>query len=278
VAAPFLSITTGTRNRPDSIERFARSVLKQTTVPFELLVADASDRVPPWSCGDPRVRVVREDPPVGPVRGSNALFRQARGEWVCFLNDDLEVTPGWGEAVAASIARCRRADLLCLPVLERGDEVPRILLYYGLPYACMGVVRRSAGEALGWYDEGYRFYATDPDFALRTIASGRWIAPVRGACVVHDRVADEERASHADALARDNARLHALWSPRFPALYRRYRRTSYRWFRDLRVSFSEVWNTDALEVPLDDSDRKARKRRSRRHTVDAPGWWWRVWS
>lgn len=270
MTAPVLSITTGTRNRPASIERFARSVLQHTTVPFELLVAEASDREPFWSCDDARVRVFREDPPLGPVRGSNFLFRQARGAWICFLNDDLEVRPGWGEAVLASIARCPKADLLCIPVLERGDEVPRILLYHGLPYACMGVVRKSAGDALGWYDEGYRFYATDPDLALRMIAAGRWIAPVRGTCVVHDRIADEERASHAAALERDNARLLELWEPRLGALHRRYRRTSFRWFRDLGVSFSEVWNTDALEVP---TTGPARRPNARAHTVAAPYWW-----
>jgi GT2 family glycosyltransferase len=271
VTSLLLSITTGTRNRPAPIESFVRSVLAHTTVPFELLVADASDRVPPYTNADPRVHVVREDPPVGPIRGSNRLFRQARGRWVCFLNDDLEVTPNWDRAVVASIERCPRADLLCIPVLERGDATAKILLYHGLPYACMGVVRREAGDALGWYDEGYRFYATDPDLSMRMLEAGRWIAPVRGACVVHDRLADDERASHHESFQRDNQRLLERWTPRLPALSRRYRRTSYRYFRDLETTFSEVWNTEALEVPLANAPRS--ERRGRPHTVDAPGWW-----
>ena len=275
MAAPILSVTTGTRNRPDSIDRFVASVLEKTSVPFELLVADASDRVPAFRCADTRVRVFREDPPLGPVRGSNALFRRARGAWVCFLNDDLEVTAGWGQAVLAAAARFSRADLLCLPVLERGEQSAKILLYYDLPYACMGGVRREAGEAMGWFDEGFSFYAVDPDFALRMIAAGRRLAPVLGTCVVHDRLADEERESHRDLLEQDNARLDRVWKPRLPELYRRYRRTSYRYFRRLETTFSQVWKTDALEVPLGGAPTP---RPRRPHRVNAPGCWWIPWS
>jgi GT2 family glycosyltransferase len=250
VADPEISVTTGTRNRPDSIARFVASVLAHTTVPFELLIADASDREPFFTSCDSRVRVHREDPPLGPVRGSNALFRRARGRWVCFLNDDLEVRPGWGEAVLAAERRARHADLLCLPVVERGDEQAKILLYHGLPYACMGALRRTAGVALGWYDEGYAFYATDPDLALRLIASGRRLAPVLGTHVVHERIADEARASHRELLDRDNARLLARWERWIPALHKRYAQSSARYFRGLRTTWSDVWATDALEVPL----------------------------
>jgi len=270
VSDPILSITTGTRNRPDSIERFVASVLEHTRVPFELLVADASDRVPPFSCSDARVRVHREDPPLGPVRGSNALFRRASGSWVCFLNDDLEVTPGWDEAVMTATARHPEVDLFCLPVLERGEQSAKILLFCGLPYACMGVVRREAGEALGWYDESYRFYATDPDFAMRVIVAGRRLAPVLGTCMVHERVVDEERASHGAALVWDNARLSRTWRPRLAEQYRRYRRTSFRYFRGLETTFSEAWDTEALDVPIGAA---TPSRPLRPHRVDAPRWW-----
>jgi GT2 family glycosyltransferase len=273
---PLLSITTGTRNRPDSIARFVRSVLSHTRAPFELLIADASDRESPPElaslvAGDARLRVVREDPPLGPVRGSNALFRRARGRWVCFLNDDLEVVPGWDAAVLAAAERCPRADLLCLPVLERGDTSAKILLYQGLPYACMGALRRSAGEAVGWYDEGYAFYATDPDLAMRLLAAGRGLAPVLGTRVVHERVADAERASHREQLARDNVRLALRWNGHMRELRRRYRRSSYRHFRGLETTFSEVWNTEALEIPL--APAASRRRLRNPHQVDAPGWW-----
>jgi len=267
---PILSITTGTRNRPTSIERFVGSVLRSARVPFELLLAEASDRVPPYRSHDPRVRVLREDPPLGPVRGSNALFRRASGSWVLFLNDDLEVTPGWDEALLAAAARFPKADLLCLPVLERGEQSAKILLYDGLPYACMGAVRREAGEALGWWDEGYSFYAVDPDFALRMIATGRWLAPVTETCVVHHRAADEARVSHRELLERDNERLRRLWVHRLPALRRRYRRSSFRYFRNLETTYSETWKTKALECPIDDAHPRPARRP---HRVDAPGWW-----
>ncbi len=96
--APLLSIVTGTRNRPDLIADMVNSVLAHTKHPFELLIADGSDGEP-FVCNDPRVRVFPETEPLGSVRAYNAVFEQAQGDFVCFLNDDLVVLPGWSVAI-----------------------------------------------------------------------------------------------------------------------------------------------------------------------------------
>ena len=174
---PCFSLVTGTRNRPDAIARMIRSALDHVDASFELLVGDASDRPGGFERIDPRVEVIREPEPLGYTRGFNALFRRARGRFVCFLNDDVELPPGWGSALLAATLRHPEVDLFCLPVIERGESAPSILLFMGMPFACMGAVRREAGEALGWFDEGYAFYGADPDLSLRLIASGRRLAP-----------------------------------------------------------------------------------------------------
>jgi GT2 family glycosyltransferase len=248
-----------------------RSVAQHSDVPFELLIGDASAPSQRFACDDPRVRVIPEDPPLGPPRGYNALYRQARGRWICWLNDDLEVPPGWGAALIGAIEHHVEVDLFCLPVIERGASEALLLLYLGLPYACMGAVRREAGEALGWLDEGYGFYATDPDFALRMIASGRRLAPAVGAHVFHHHLKDEARVANTPHFERDNARLGRLWHPRRRALRRLYRRSSFRYFRDLETRWSEAWRCQALEVPLDPS--AAPRPPNRPHRVKAPGWW-----
>ena len=268
---PILSIVTGTRNRPESIARMARSVLAHTGVPFEMLIGDASDGGPSFASGDPRVHVHREAPPLGPPRGYNALFRRARGAWACFLNDDLEVRPGWGEAVLAAAARYPKADLLCLPVVEPGYPAPLVWLYLGIPYACMGAIRREAGEALGWFDEGFEFYATDPDFALRVVSAGRGLAPVPGAHVLHHRLADALRVVNRSRFERDNARLGRRWHAKRRALRRQYRRSSFRNFRGLETLWCEPYRTFALELPVDTAQPAHRVRNP--HRVKAHGWW-----
>ncbi len=270
VSDPLLSIVSGTRNRPEFVARFVWSVLEHVTVPFELLIGDASDGGSFFESPDPRVHVYPERVRLGPPRGYNALFRRARGAWVCYLNDDLEIGAGWSEAVVAALARHPEADLFCLPMLEPGEPGPIILLYQQLPYANMGMVRREAGDALGWFDEGYRFYATDVDLAMRAIASGYRIAPAIGAHVFHHHLPDEERVGNQDFLDGDNERLRRTWRPRRKELRRRYRRTSFRHFRGLGTRACPNYHCDAIDVPLDPA---ARTRPRQPHRVKAYGWW-----
>jgi GT2 family glycosyltransferase len=272
VSEPVLSIVTGTRNRPDAIARMVRSIVEHTDLPFELLVADASDQQGGFGNADPRVQVISEPEPLGPPRGYNILFRRARAPWVCWLNDDVEVPPGWGAGVLASIERNPEVDHFCLPVVERGESEALVLLYWGIPYACMGLVRREAGEAVGWFDEGYSFYATEPDLALRLIESGSRLAPALDTHVLHHRRPDEARVSNRESFARDNARFECLWRPRRNELRRRYRRTSFRYFRGLEVCRSEAWASKALVVPMLRGEARP-PRSARRHHVKAPGWW-----
>ena len=267
---PRLSIVTGTRNRPESVERFVRSVLANVDEPFELLIGDASSQGRFFVSPDPRVVVFPEDPPLGPPRGFNALFRRARGEWVCFLNDDLEVGPGWSRALVAEMERHPEVDFFCLPMIEPGEPGYFIPLYHELPFACLGVVRREVGDALGWFDEGFRFYATDPDLALKAIDAGVRLAPAAGARVLHHRLSEDPSAGSRALYDADNGRLSRMWRPRRRALRRRYRRTSYRYFRHLGTRHSDFYHGPVLEIHAADG---APLRPARRHRVKAWGWW-----
>jgi glycosyltransferase involved in cell wall biosynthesis len=247
---PLLSIVTGTRNRPESLALFVRSVLEHTRQPFELLIGDASEG-PPFRSRDPRVRVFPEAVPLGYARGYNELFRRARGELVAYLNDDVEVLPHWSETVLAAFERHPEIDLVCIPLVEPGDPDPFLLLYQEMPVAQMGVLRREAGRALGWFDERFWFYGADTDLSLRVMDAGRRLAPAFGRPLLHHRLDDGERDRNMRCAPPDLRMLDQLWKRRLNATRRRYRRTSFPYFRGLEVSRRSDYGADVLRIPLE---------------------------
>jgi GT2 family glycosyltransferase len=245
---PLFSLVTGSRNRPESLERFLASVKEHTTHPYEVLIADASDT--PYESGDERVRVFPEPEPLGFVRGYNRVFPEARADWVVWLNDDVELMPGWSRLLAATISRGPQVDLFCLPLSEPGEEEPFLLLYHGLPLACFGCMRRLAGEALGWFDEGFGFYGADPDLSLRVTATGRRIAPVLGRPLFHHREEDDLRPANEASSSADTARLDKLWRRKVRSLRRLYRKRSKPYFGGLKKGFCERYWSPTFRIPV----------------------------
>ena len=95
---------------------------------------------------------------------------------------------------------------------------------------------------------------------------------MEGAHVFHLHAEDEERVANKVAMDRDNARLGRIWRHQRHALRRQYRRTSFRYFRDLEMRRSEAWGSSrALAVPMD-GDKPAQPP-DRPHRVKAR-WWW----
>ena len=246
--APELSIVTGTRNRLDLLAEMVASVLEHTELSFELLIGDGSDSEYA-SFDDPRVQVFPEEEPLGSVRGYNELFKRARADLVCYLNDDLVVLPGWSRRILDVFRQHPEVDLACIPLIEPDEPRPFIALYHSIPYAQMGVLRRQAGEALGWFDERYRAYGPDPDLAMRLIASGRRLAPIYGAVVEHLKVEDDPRESNSRTFESDNAELHRLWYPRRYEIRRKYRKRSFRYFEGFDTRPSESYGCSLLTVP-----------------------------
>jgi GT2 family glycosyltransferase len=80
---PQISVVVPTRDRPEALQR-CLAALERQTVPVEVaVVEDVDGRGPAWA--------------------RNEGVRRARGEVVCFTDDDCEPTAGWAESLTAPI-------------------------------------------------------------------------------------------------------------------------------------------------------------------------------
>jgi len=90
--APFFSVIIPTRNRANLLRESVLSVLAQSFPDFELIIVDdhSEDNTTETLSGlsDPRVKSVLNDRSKGGAGSRNAGIFRARGEWICFLDDD----------------------------------------------------------------------------------------------------------------------------------------------------------------------------------------------
>jgi GT2 family glycosyltransferase len=199
-----------TRNRPTMALEAAQSVLRCSPAPAELIIVDQSDAPLDQPPGDRDhaatvLRIERTN-----TRGlSNAVnvgVAAARHDVVLVLHDDVLVHPGWVAAFHAA-AVDRGSSVLLTGRVVAGDEEARAAFAPALadrsePATTSSVEQfdmlkplnmcfhRSLFAEIGGFDPrlgpGTPFpSAEDADFALRVLSSGRSIAFVPDASVIH---------------------------------------------------------------------------------------------
>jgi predicted AlkP superfamily phosphohydrolase/phosphomutase len=100
-----VSVVMPTRNRADCVGAAIESVLRQRYSRWELLIVDdGSDDATPsvveqWTTRDERIRAFRQSPHGGSSRARNLGLDHAKGDVVCYLDDDNRFDPGWLRAV-----------------------------------------------------------------------------------------------------------------------------------------------------------------------------------
>ncbi|MEA2112499.1 MAG: glycosyltransferase family A protein [Patescibacteria group bacterium] len=81
-----------TYNRPDFVKESIQSVLNQTFTDFELIVVDNGVKIPAKDIvenfNDSRIRYIQNDKNTDCAGGKNIGMKNARGEFVAFLDDD----------------------------------------------------------------------------------------------------------------------------------------------------------------------------------------------
>jgi O-antigen biosynthesis protein len=100
---PLVSLIIPTRNGLKLIEQCIRSILTKTTYSnYEILIVDNGSDDPAVLryfkslASEPRIRVIRDDRPFNYSALNNAAVKQAHGEIIGLINNDIEViTPDW---------------------------------------------------------------------------------------------------------------------------------------------------------------------------------------
>ena len=192
---PEVTVVIPTRNRWELLSRRAlRAALLQEGVEHEVIVVDdgSTDGTPERirALGDPRVRVIRNERPGRVARARNAGLREARGDWIAFLDDDDSWAPeklrSQLDAVRSSGADFAYAEVVTVDddgeVLYTSSVPPAERLRYDTVAACAipagpsnVLARTTLVRRLEGFDEQF-VNLEDWDLWIRLAWAGRAVA------------------------------------------------------------------------------------------------------
>lgn len=224
---PVLSLVTGTLNRPESFRRMLDCIEEHTSVPWELVVSDASDESFAYTSGLPEhVVVLRELPRAGCVLGYNRAFRQARGTWVIYLNDDAEVERDYATRAIQFMEQHPEVGLGALAYRDHAITY-RVNSAWKMIYANFGILRRELGDRLGWFDEDLTMYGNDNSLTFRVLLAGLGVAAIPDARIFHNVVMDEVKQSNQKYRRTDGHTLTRKYEHLKPQMIRTYMKTAH---------------------------------------------------
>jgi len=180
-----LSVVIPTCDRPGKLQECLRRVLSQAPGSYEVIVSD-DGRKDAAQAPDGVRRV--QGPRRGPAANRNCGARQAKGEWLVFLDDDCLPEEGW---LAAFEAAAPGTDVMegrteC-PIENRfafNETVEN--LNGGAFWSCNLAVRREKFEEMGGFDEDFtQACGEDMEFAWRMRKRGLKSVFVETARVTH---------------------------------------------------------------------------------------------
>jgi succinoglycan biosynthesis protein ExoO len=116
-ALPRVSVVIPAYNAEETLERAIRTVLDQTTPPYEVIVVDDASTdgtralVETLAAREPRISLIASSPNAGPAHCRNLGFRAAKGDWIAIQDSDDAWQPERLEKMLAA-AYENRADLV----------------------------------------------------------------------------------------------------------------------------------------------------------------------
>jgi glycosyltransferase involved in cell wall biosynthesis len=202
-----VTVVVPTSGRAGYLEVTLESLRGQSTaIPHELLVVDdGSSDATGEVAGRFGVRAIRHDRRRGLNAARNTGLREARGDLIAFVDDDVFVPPGWLDALVEGAHRYPEADAFGGPIHARfeghaprgcGREDPPITtldlgvedLEAEMVWGANFAVRRSAVERVGEFDESFdRGHGDEEEWLQRLRAAGGRIVYLADAGLDHRR-------------------------------------------------------------------------------------------
>jgi len=129
---PFTSLIILTRNNLEYTRLCLESIRKYTPEPHEIIVGDngSTDGTVEYLENQSDVKLIKNGYNLGFALGNNRGLREARGDYIVFLNNDVVVTEGWLTRLLA----CAKEDGRVGAVGPRSNYVAGPQLVPGVPY------------------------------------------------------------------------------------------------------------------------------------------------
>lgn len=192
-----ISVLIGSRNRAHILKRCLKSVLIQEYGDFEVVVLDdASDNAKLYqqiieSFGDPRVRLIRSEKPLGVSGGRNVLMQHATGDVFFVIDDDayfdessslLKVAVIFENRADVGIIACKIKNYgvderpyrvpFKQKILKRDPEIMEKSQYVGYYLGGGHAIRKETVEICGGYSAELHFGEEEVDLSYRVISKG----------------------------------------------------------------------------------------------------------
>ena len=228
---PAASILIPTRGRPQYLRVALASIAPQAAAAgAEVIVVEDGEHASMTSevAGAHDATYVAHGTRRGVNVARNTAIAHARADLFCFVDDDVEVWPGWLDALLAAAAACPEHDVFGGPIRGRvegwrprvcGNEPPPITTLDLGPHdrdadvvwGANLALRRSALDRAGTFDPSLSGPGDEEEWERRLRAAGGRIRYVAAAGVDHRRAGEDARTVALVRAAYARGRLGRRW-------------------------------------------------------------------
>jgi GT2 family glycosyltransferase len=243
VSSPLVTVSVLVYGPSPWLPQVVDALVQNTALPYELVIVDngTNDETRAFIAGIDGARVLTPGRNLGFGVGHDAAANIARGEYLCMLNSDAVVPPGWLDALVAPLAadptvgatapvyvypdgRLQEAGATVEPsgqviAFGRFDDASKAeyRLAGRVPFAsaaCL-VTRTTTFREIGGFDARYGVaYYEDVEFTFALLDRGLHLELVATVQVVHAQGASSETSSDAERLLLGNReRFRRRWEP-----------------------------------------------------------------
>jgi len=188
-----LSILFGTVDRAESAFRLIQSIEAFTPpVDYEIIVVDGSvtKSVLDFVMQRKKIIYLEDLDRKGFSHAYNMGATLATGNFIVWLNDDCEVTPGWATGALSFMNALPRAGVGGLCFNENGRHAIKQTIFSRY-VANFGFIRTRLWTKLNGLDERFPSYGSETDLCLRVLEANYCVLPVPDVCINHYRVYDQ---------------------------------------------------------------------------------------